>query len=80
VNAKVEGRDPPEKAKETMGTFRALTKRLLKVRPEEFAEQQRLYDNARATQHLRPMRTKKKAKLERPWLLDGMNDQEDKCR
>ena len=42
VNAKVEGRDPPEKAKGTMETFRTLTKRLLNVSQCELQEQDRL--------------------------------------
>ncbi len=47
-DAKVEGRDPLETApKETMAPFRGLMARLLKVKPEEVAEQQRLYDEAR---------------------------------
>jgi hypothetical protein len=51
VNAKVEGRDQPEGAKETMGAFRALTKRLLGVSPAEVAKQERLYEQARETRH-----------------------------
>jgi hypothetical protein len=43
-DAKVEGRDPSEKAKGTMETFKALATRLLKVPMEEVEEQQRLYD------------------------------------
>ncbi len=45
-DAKVEGRDPPEKAKDTMTTFRGLMSQLLKVRPEEVREQQSRIDNS----------------------------------
>jgi hypothetical protein len=51
VNAKVEGRDQPEVAKGTMETFRALTKRLLKVTQAEVAERQAEYDKTRAARH-----------------------------
>jgi len=47
VNAKVEGRDPPRPVKQTMTPFRTLIGRLLKVTPDEVAEQQRLYEAAR---------------------------------
>jgi hypothetical protein len=50
-DAKVEGRDQPEGAKETMGTFRALTSRLLKVTPEELAEREKLYEDERKRRH-----------------------------
>jgi hypothetical protein len=46
-NAKAEGRGPPDEPKDTMATFKALTKRLLKVSPEEVQAQQELYDRAR---------------------------------
>ena len=44
-DAKVEGRDPLETApKQTMAPFKRLMGRLLKVLPDEVAEQQRIYD------------------------------------
>jgi hypothetical protein len=47
LNAKVGGRDRPEGAKKTMGTFRRLMGRLLTVTPVEIAEQERLFEEAR---------------------------------
>ncbi len=47
-DAKVEGRDQPEPAKETMAPFKALTMRLLKVPMSEVKEQQRFYEQRRA--------------------------------
>jgi len=47
-DAKVEGRDPPEPAKETMAPFRTLMGRLLKVTPDEVKEQQKLFDRERS--------------------------------
>jgi len=47
VNAKVEGRDLPEKEMGTMETFRALTKRLLRVKPEELAVEQAAFETAK---------------------------------
>jgi hypothetical protein len=38
-DAKVEGRDPPEPAKETMTNFKSLLGRLLRVTPQELREQ-----------------------------------------
>ena len=43
-DAKAEGRGPPESAKETMGPFRSLTARLLRVPMNELEERQRLYE------------------------------------
>ena len=43
-DAKVEGRDLPKKAKETMAPFRVLMGRLLKVTADEVREQQKLFD------------------------------------
>jgi len=46
-DAKVEGRDPLDKTpKKTMAPFRSLMGRLLKVKLEEVAEQQQLYEQA----------------------------------
>ncbi len=47
VNAKVEGRDPQDTAKETMTQFKTLTKRLLRVPMSEVKDQQRKYDESR---------------------------------
>ncbi len=57
-DAKVEGRDPPEKAKGTMEMFRSLTKRLLKVPVEEMREQQQLYEHRRESEQSFSMNTK----------------------
>jgi hypothetical protein len=46
-DAKVEGRDPPEMVKKTIEPFRSLLGNLLKVKPEEVSEQQRLYEESR---------------------------------
>ena len=46
--AKVEGRDQPEKAKETMAPFRNLMGRLLVVPMSEVKEQQQLYDERKS--------------------------------
>ena len=46
--ARVEGRDPPEKAKETMTPFRSLLGRLLRVPMSEVREQQEAYEDLRS--------------------------------
>ena len=58
-DAKVEGRDPPEPVKGTMGAFRSLTKRLLGVPMSEVKEQQVLFDEQRLRQRA-VMKTGKK--------------------
>ena len=45
-NAKVEGRDPPEPARETMAPLRALTAKLLKMPTSKVKEQQERYEKA----------------------------------
>ena len=60
--AKVEGRDPPDKAKGTMAPFKSLMGRLLKVPMSEVKEQQALYEAARHDVD-RPVKAKKVAGL-----------------
>jgi hypothetical protein len=61
-DAKVEGRDLSAKAKQTMGAFKALTKRLLNVPMSEVKERQRLYDESRSQRHDKPNSPKLKRK------------------
>jgi hypothetical protein len=63
VNAKVEGRGPPEVAKETMGSFKSFMGRLLKVTPEEVVEQQRLHDEGQSLEDTPSPKRKKRKKL-----------------
>lgn len=73
-NAKVEGRDPPEPAKETMGLFRMLTVRLLRVPMSEVKEQQRLYNEARTKRPNVPINEKPKLKnVSLPTMPDSAN-------
>jgi hypothetical protein len=65
-DAKAEGRGPPDEPKDTIATFKALTKRLLQVTPAEVQTQQALYDAAReqrfeAPGSLEPKKRKKKS-------------------
>ena len=79
--AKVEGRDPPETAKETMAPFRALTTRLLKVPINEVKEQQRLFEEMRGNQDTTLLKTKKKLDLRRTQVLSkGSNSEKDNRR
>jgi len=58
-HAKVEGRDPQETGpRETMAPFKSLLGRLLKVKPEDVAEQMALYESEKS---LSPLPIKKKA-------------------
>jgi hypothetical protein len=62
-DAKVEGRDPMETApKETMAPFRSLMGRLLKVKPEDVAEQQSLYEQERGARNGAMQKLPKKIK------------------
>ena len=68
-DAKVEGRDPLETApKQTMAPFRSLMGRLLKVKSEEMAEQDRLYESERATIPLGKAGMRKRPKLKHAQL------------
>jgi hypothetical protein len=80
VNAKVAGRDPPKGAKETMTPFRSLMGQLLKVKPNELAEQQRRYDEARDERPLRVPKGARKLKPKHSLPLEGMNPPKDECR
>jgi hypothetical protein len=61
--AKVEGRDQPEKAKETMAPFKSLLGRLLRVPMSEVKERQRLYEDERTSKNakIRTPKMKKKS-------------------
>lgn len=61
-DAKAEGRGPPDEPKDTMATFKALTKRLLAVSPAELQERERLYEEARAGRYDPPKTKKPKGK------------------
>jgi hypothetical protein len=59
-DAKVEGRDPLEMGpKETIAPFKSLLGRLLRVKPNEVAEQQRLFDSFRSGRFDEPGKPKK---------------------
>jgi len=77
-DAKAEGRGPPDEPKDTMATFKALTKRLLQVTPAEVQTQQVLYDAARErrfeSRDLRAPKKTKKNKQLRP-STDASADQ-----
>ena len=62
MNAKVEGRDPPEEAK-TMGLFKTLTRRLLKVPMSEVEDQARIYEESRKRMDGLPSKAAKRPKL-----------------
>jgi len=61
-DAKAEGRGPPDGSKDAMATFKALTKRLLRVTPAEVQAQQALYDTAREQrfEQAQPQKMKKR--------------------
>ena len=72
VNAKVEGRDPPEPpVKDTMTAFDALTTRLLKVPMSEVVERQRIYEESRDDP--RPLK-RKKLKVSVTLVEQSLND------
>ena len=63
-DAKVEGRDLPETApRGTMAPFKNLLGKLLKVKPDEVEEQQRLYEQTPNSPDTQTTKRKKRKKL-----------------
>jgi hypothetical protein len=62
-DAKVEGRDPPEKAKGTMAPFKSLMGRLLRVSMTEVEEQQKTYDKEQQAREVAGLPRLKRKKL-----------------